>query len=457
MFARSLVAALLAIVIVTAAPTAMAQQTAVPPSWATLPLMTNEAQETEAGLRDLTGDEQLAWIWARNLKALEAADLAGRTWREVSADGAETVTFFRKDDLAFLRPAPDVRRPENAPGIRWQVRDGLIIFPDGGEARHFLADSEKLFGWTLSADGSRIGRFEIVHRDGDLTREKNLPRTVATRPADGLPDPESLPEPDVAERAVGRTLRKLDGETVLKALREAGYRRMEVHEVVGLTVQRRGATVRNRVHYDASGVTRSRNATTPPGVVYELPWRPEFGGLMRSDTYPLEAFFTKDARTGFVVTSNPVSGLPARAQAVVYVGAGNHVDSWDPAGGPLAWTLPLISEQDKRTETLVSVAEEERDSILRQRGFVPLKAADLRGRTIREVPPEGGSEVVTFFSRDGLAYVRPAPDQPRPDAAPGFPWEVRDGLVVDIASGEGTRYMADKARTAGACQRTVGG
>ncbi|MEI7608839.1 MAG: hypothetical protein WCJ64_15785 [Rhodospirillaceae bacterium] len=295
---------------------------------ATLPLLTDDDRNTEEKLLKLAGsDERLAWLWARGLKPLEAEDMLQKTYREVGLDGAEIVTFFGRDGVAFVRPAPAVPRPESTPGFRWEVRDAAVVNLTTGGSKRYLANSSKTAGWVLSLDARQVRRWEQV-ATGDFTKEKNLARTVEARPGEALPDPSDLPRMTEEEQALDAELLKMIGGPIEKTLREAGYHRLTPEEVSGLTIEERGRSARARTYYDPSGIRRARTNLTPIGAVYELPWRAYDGAVVRWDTFGEEFFYTKDGRTGFIASDNPVTGSPVHASWFGVVGKGNFVDGW---------------------------------------------------------------------------------------------------------------------------------
>ncbi|MEI8396588.1 MAG: hypothetical protein WCF85_17790 [Rhodospirillaceae bacterium] len=295
---------------------------------ATLPLLTEEERNTEEKLLELaSGGERLAWLQARGLRPLAAEDMLQKTYREVGPDGTEIVTFFGRDDTAFVRPAPDVPRAEDAPGFHWEIREGAVHNLATDESKRYLANGSKTAGWVLSADGRQVRRWEQV-ATGDFTKEKNLARTVETRPGEALPDPPDLPEMTEEELALDARLLKMIGGPIEKTLRGAGYHRMKPEEVSGLTVEERGRSTRARTYYDPTGIRRTRTNYTPVGAVYELPWRIFVGAIVRWDTFGQDFFYTKDGRTGFIASNNPVTGSPTLASWFVVVGKGNYVDGW---------------------------------------------------------------------------------------------------------------------------------
>lgn len=296
----------------------------VPQPGATLPLLRPEDQAREAVLLSLEPARRLEYLAAQGIKARPKLIPVGKTVREVWPDGRELVTYFRpKDKVAFLRPADDTPRRENAPpAYRWEMRGDAIVNTETGEATLYVGDD--LIGlWAMAPDGSNVRRYEPVDQ-GDYTWARAIPRTVAARPDLSPPEPSILPSAS-EHRHLDRTL--LGAKQPDPILARNGYRRMEPDEIFGRTVEIVGTSVRVRRFYGAEGVSRSRGSWEPKGVVSEAPLR-KFGGELIRDEGKEEHFWTKDGRSGFVVTHHLLTGEPPTAVRFIIVGDGNFVDGW---------------------------------------------------------------------------------------------------------------------------------
>jgi len=297
----------------------------VPPQpGATLPLLRPEDQARETVLLSLEPDRRLDYLAAQGIKPRPKLLPVGKTVREVWSYGREVVTYYRpKDNAAFLRPTDDTPRSESAPpAYRWEMRGDVIVNTGTGEATLYVGD--ELIGlWAMAPDGSNLRRFEQVGQ-GDYTWARAIPRTVAASPDVALPDPPNLPS--AAEHLqLDRSL--LGAKQPGPILGRNGYRRMEPEDVLGRTIEIVGTSVRVRRFYGAEGVSRSRGSWEPKGVVSLAPLR-KFGGELVRDEGKEDHFWSKDGRSGFVVTHHLLSGEPPTTARFIIVGEGNFVDGW---------------------------------------------------------------------------------------------------------------------------------
>ncbi|CAA7616748.1 hypothetical protein MCP1_190056 [Candidatus Terasakiella magnetica] len=105
-------------------------------------------------------------------------------------------------------------------------------------------------------------------------------------------------------------------------------------------------------------------------------------------------------------------------------------------------TLPLIRAEDiARENALLSLPDSERLGYLSSQGVTTHSSVSPIGHTIREVWPDG-REVVTFFSVEGQAFLRPADDSPRSESSPpAYGWKAEGDAIVNTETGEATLYV----------------
>ncbi|MEW5993069.1 MAG: hypothetical protein AB1744_01570 [Candidatus Zixiibacteriota bacterium] len=295
------------------------------PAGTTLPLTRPEDHAREARLLELPTASRLEYLASQGVYPFDSFP-AGYTLREVWADGREVVTYFHRDKTAYLRLADDQPRPENLPpAFHWKFASSGILNETTGVLTVYLGD-KGLPLWAMAQDGTDIRRIEMVGW-GDFTWAQKIARRVAADPASAQGGPSAIPDDGAGHREMEAMLK---GETrPEQKLDQAGYRLLEPEDILGKTVEAIGTSVTARTYYGTAGLSRRRDTETPDGVVHQVPTR-KFGGvLVREDWFDEESFWTKDGRTGIMVTRNGVTGARPSAKQFVIVGAGNFVDGWE--------------------------------------------------------------------------------------------------------------------------------